>query len=64
MKYSELKNKQEKELSETLKELRGKLSRFNFERSNNTLKNSSQIKKTKKDVARVMTVLNTKEYGK
>ena len=58
MKYSELKEKKEKELLETLKDLRGNLSQFNFQLSNNTLKNSSMIKKTKRDIARVMTVLN------
>ena len=58
MKYSELKEKKGKELLEALKELRGNLSRFNFQLSNNTLKNYSQIKKTKRDIARVMTVLN------
>ncbi|MDP3731384.1 MAG: 50S ribosomal protein L29 [bacterium] len=58
MKFIELKEKKEKELLETLKDLRGNLSRFNFQLSNNTLKNSSMIKKTKRDIARVMTVLN------
>jgi len=56
MKFKEVKDKSRKELSEMLKELRGNLSRFNFELSSNTLKNSSQIKKTKKDIARVMTI--------
>jgi len=58
MKFTEVKDKSKKELTETLKELRGALSRLSFELSNNTLKNSSQIKKTKKDIARIMTVLN------
>lgn len=58
MKFSEIKNKTKNELSETLKDLKGALSRLNFELSNNTLKNSSQVKKTKKDIARVLTVLN------
>lgn len=61
MKYSELKFKTPKELSETLKDFKGNLSRLNFELSNHTLKNSSQIKKTKKDIARIMTVLNKPE---
>jgi len=58
MKFIEVKDKSKKELAETLKEWRGTLSRLSFELSNNTLKNSSQIKKTKKDIARIMTVLN------
>lgn len=57
MKFTELKNKSEKEMTETLKELRGNLSRFNFQLSSNTLKNSSQVNKTKKDIARIMTAL-------
>lgn len=58
MKFFEIKNKTKNELSETLKDLKGALSRLSFELSNNTLKNSSQVKKTKKDIARVLTVLN------
>lgn len=58
MKFIELKNKPAKELLETLKNLQSDLSRLNFQLSNNTLKNSSQIGKTKKDIARIMTVLN------
>lgn len=61
MKFTELKEKTEKELAEALKELRGNLSQFNFQLGNHTLKNSSQIGKTKKDIARVMTVLNKGE---
>lgn len=58
MKNPDFKNRPAKELWENLKDLRGDLSRFNFQLSNHTLKNSSQIKKTKKDIARIMTVLN------
>jgi large subunit ribosomal protein L29 len=58
MKFSEIKNKTKNELSEMLKDLKGNLSRFNFQLSGNTLKNSSQIGKTKKDIARIMTALN------
>lgn len=57
-KFIEFKNKTEKELQEMLKDLRGNLSRFSFQLSNNTLKNFSQIKKTKKDIARILTVLH------
>ncbi len=58
MKFLEFKNKSEKELREMLKDLRGRLSQFSFQLSNNTLKDSSQIKKTKKDIARIFTALN------
>lgn len=57
MKFNEVKDKNNKELLEMLKDLKGKLSGFSFQLSGNTLKNSSEIKKTKKDVARIMTVL-------
>lgn len=57
-KFIELKNKSEKELAEMLKDLRSNLSRFSFQLSNNTLKNFSQIGKTKRDIARIMTALN------
>lgn len=60
MKYLELENKSDKELLENLKDLQGRLSQFNFQLSSHTLKNSSQIKKTKKDIARVRTALNKK----
>lgn len=58
MKFFELKDKNKKELLENLQSLKGVLSRLSFESSNNTLKKSSEIKKTKKDIARIMTVLN------
>lgn len=58
MKFSEIKDKTQRELLENLKDLKGALSRLSFESSNNTLKKSSEIKKTKKDIARIMTVLN------
>ena len=57
MKFIELKNKTKKELSELWREGHATLSRLNFESSDNILKNSSQIKKTKKDIARIMTAL-------
>ena len=56
--YSEIKDKTQKELLAILKDLKGNLSGLNFQSSSHTLKNSSQIKKTKKDIARIMTVLN------
>ena len=55
MELNNLKNK--KELNSTLGELRAKLARLNFEKGSNTLKDSSQIGKTKKDIARTLTIL-------
>jgi len=55
----ELKNKTSKELSETLNELRTKLAKFSFELEANTLKDTSQVRKTKKEIARILTLLKS-----
>jgi len=57
MKFTDLENKEEKELQEMLKDLRIKLGKFRFELANKSLKNYSQIKKTKKDIAKIMTAI-------
>lgn len=65
MKLTDLQNKSVPELQERLKEARIKLGRFKFELANKALKDSSQIGKVKKEIARIMTVLNKKaENGK
>ncbi len=58
MKYSEIQSKSQNELLEMLEELRVKLGKFKFELADKSLKDFSQIKKTKKDIARVLTSLN------
>lgn len=60
MKHAELKNKNEHELAETLRELKIKLGKLRFDLSSNTLKDSSQLKKAKTDIARIMTILRSK----
>lgn len=57
MKFAELKNKDKNELLEMLRELAVKLGKSRFDLGQNNLKNSSQIGKTKKDIARVKTAL-------
>ena len=47
MKYSDLQSKDPVELKESLKELKVKLGKFRFELANKTLKDFSQINKTK-----------------
>ncbi len=68
MRYSELRKKPKEELENALKGLRAELSKAYFELANNTLKNTSVIKKTKKDIARILTAVKqlqkTKIYGK
>ncbi|MEK7506628.1 MAG: 50S ribosomal protein L29 [Patescibacteria group bacterium] len=60
MKFTDLQNKNIAELQELLKEARIKLGKFRFELANKALKDSSQIGKVKKEIARVMTALNEK----
>ncbi len=48
------------QLNEKLAELRNKSRELRFSIANNQLKDMSELKKTKKDIARVLTVLNVK----
>ena len=57
MKGKELKNKETGELSKMLSDLKAKLAKLSFELEANILKDTSQIKKSKKDIARILTVL-------
>ncbi|OGM95955.1 MAG: 50S ribosomal protein L29 [Candidatus Yanofskybacteria bacterium RIFCSPHIGHO2_02_FULL_38_22b] len=57
MKIDELKNMSKDELNKLVSDLRAKLLKFNFDLADNKVKDVSQIKKTKKDVARVLTLL-------
>jgi len=57
MKPTDLNNKTPKELTEMLKEHKIQLAKLSFELEANILKDTSRVKKTKKDVARVLTEL-------
>ena len=57
MKRLDLKNKNEHELKEILKDLKAKLLKLNFDLNEKKLKDSSQLKKVKKDIARILTAL-------
>jgi len=57
LKSADLHNKTQEELNQLLAELRAKLLKLNFDLADNKVKDVSQIKKTKKDIARVMTIL-------
>lgn len=57
MKASDLHNKSREEFNHLLAELRSKLLTLNFDLADNKVKDVSQIKKTKKDIARVLTAL-------
>ena len=60
MKASELKNMTSAELSSKLKELKSELLNLRFQNAINQLDNPHKIEQTKKDIARVMTVLRQK----
>lgn len=54
----DLQNKTQEELNTMLKDLKAKLLQFNFELGEKRLKNYSQIGKTKKEIARILTELS------
>ena len=56
-KHFDTNNKTQEELSGSLTELRAKLTQLEFDRADKKLKDVSQFKKTKKDIARILTVL-------
>lgn len=60
MKIRELRQKTEKELSKTLIDLRDKLRELRFNLAGGKVKNIKEIHQTKKDIARVLTLLYEK----
>ena len=58
MKSTDLKSKSDNELSQLLADLRSDLLKFNFDLADNKLKDTSQRKKTKRNIARILTMLN------
>lgn len=58
MKRFETNNKSREELLASLGELRAKFTQLGFERADKKLKDSSQFKKIKKDIARILTAIN------
>ena len=59
MKFNDIQSKSQDELNEMLKELRIKLGKLRFELANKSLKDVSQLKKTKKDIARILTAIKS-----
>ncbi|HXK35732.1 MAG: 50S ribosomal protein L29 [Candidatus Yanofskybacteria bacterium RIFCSPLOWO2_02_FULL_45_10] len=57
----ELNNKSSLELNQQLKELRAKLAQMHFSVKQNKLKDSSQLGKTRREIARVLTALISKK---
>ena len=60
MKINDLQNKTKDELNLLLVDLRAKVLKLNFDLADNKVKDVSQVKKTKKDIARVLTLLKSK----
>lgn len=60
MKAKEIKNLSKKELQNTLQELKDKLRSLRFEAATKKLSDSSRLKSIRKDIARILTVLNSK----
>ena len=56
-KTNELINKSKEDLDHLLRELKSKLIKLSFDLADNKVKDVSQIKKTRRDIARVMTFL-------
>ncbi len=61
MKFSELKNKEEKELKNILQDNRKKLRDLRFGLAKQKVKNPKEIEKIKKNIARILTLLCQKE---
>ncbi|MFA5021635.1 MAG: 50S ribosomal protein L29 [Patescibacteria group bacterium] len=61
MKYKELKNLTEKELQKILSDSREKIRELRFKVASNQLKNVHEIKKTRKIIAEVLFLLNSKK---
>lgn len=60
MKINDLNNKSKDELNLLLVDLRAKILKLNFDLADNKVKDVSQVKKTRKDIARVLTLLKSK----
>jgi len=60
MKMKELKDKTQESLEKLLQEKREKLRQLRFELSQDKLKNVSEIKNIKKNIARVLTIITLK----
>ena len=63
MKTGELKNKKEKELQAILKERRAQLREMKFKAASGRLADNHSISKVKKEIARILTVLNEKIHA-
>jgi len=63
MKASALREMTKEELLQKLKELREAQFNLNFQHATGQLENSAQLRKTRKDIARALTVLGDMDRG-
>ena len=63
MKVDELRSLEEDQLGDRLKAARRELYELRFKHAVGQLENSSQISKVRHDIARIMTVLQEREFG-
>jgi large subunit ribosomal protein L29 len=62
MKAAELRKRDKKELEKSVMDLRKKMNDLRFRFSSNKLKNTKEMNNTKKEIARILTIL--RENGK
>ncbi|HPY64182.1 MAG TPA: 50S ribosomal protein L29 [Bacillota bacterium] len=63
MKASELREKNQAELENELRELKAELFKLRFQHVTNQLGNPMELKRVKRDIARVKTVMRQRELG-
>lgn len=61
MDVQDLRKKETAELEKMVQDLKKKLSDFRFKITSNKVKNVKEIENTKKDVARILTIINEKK---
>lgn len=61
MKIKEIKEKRDQELRNLLVTMREKLQKFRFDLKGKRLKNNQEIKKTRKTIAQILTILKQRE---
>lgn len=60
MKVAEIRNLSPEELSEKARELKRQLMQYRFQAKTGKLERQSSLKETRRDIARILTVLNEK----
>lgn len=62
VKINEIKNSNKEELHKLFVDLKRKFFNIRFQKSEGNLSDTSQIRKVRKDIARVLTVFNERDY--